>query len=89
MNKKEIPCIFYIYLHSKIFENLGLEVVNIREVKMYMSKWRIPNKIKPLMLRELEILGLIKIVDRANIKLNKPIFKIEDCSKYFVKLKIF
>ena len=89
MNKKEIPCIFYIYLHSKIVENLEGEIISIKEVKMYLSEWRLPNKIKPLILKELEILGLIKEVDRRHIKLNKSKFDIEDCNKYYRKLKLF
>lgn len=89
--KKEskIPCVFYLYLHSKIFEKTHGEDIEMNEVINYMFQWSIPKQIRYLILKEMERLKLIKIKNRFYIELNKPDFNLNDVNKYYQKLGIF
>lgn len=87
--EKEIPCVFYLYLHSKIFEKTRGEDIKLNEVISYMFQWSIPKQIRYLILKEMERLELIKIRDKYVVELNKPKFNIEDVNKFYHKLGIF
>lgn len=85
---KKIPCVFYLYLHSKLFERARGYPLPYKEAKSYLFQWKIPRKLRPLILKELEILGLvIKIKDM--IEIERPKFKEEDCNGYYQELGIF
>ena len=85
---KDIPHIFYLFLHSKLFYKFG-KVIKRKEVITYMFEWRIPKKIRPLILEEMILLGLVKRVDRNFVELEMPKFNEDDCNCYFEKLGIF
>jgi hypothetical protein len=87
--EKKIPCVFYLYLHSKIFEKSRGGDIKINEVISYMFQWSIPSNIRYLILKEMERLGLLKIKDKYIIELNRPKFNIEEVNKYYHKLNIF
>lgn len=54
-----------------------------------MFQWKIPRKIRPLILKELEMLGLITRVGRFNAILTKPIFKEDNLNDYYEKLGFY
>ena len=85
----KIPKVFYLYLHSKIFEKSRGEDIQINEVVSYMFQWSIPKQIRYLILKEMELMGLLKIKGKYTIKLNKPRFNLEKTNKYYHKLNIF
>ena len=87
--EKKIPCVFYLYLHSKIFEKSRGEDIKLNEVISYLFEWHIPKQIRYLIIKEMEILGLLKINNKYFIELNKPTFNIEEVNKYYGKLSIF
>jgi hypothetical protein len=89
-NKKEgIPCIFYLYLHSKLLESTENNYITTTEAEWKMFQWKIPKNIRPLILKEMEILGLLNHEGRRLLKLNKSEFKIDDINKYSTLLNIF
>lgn len=86
--KEEIPYIFYLYLHSKMWGLTEDGMISILEAKWLMHQWRIPKNIRHLILKEMEILKLIE--KQGNLlRLKKSDFNIEDLRKYSSILNIF
>ena len=85
----KIPCIFYLYLHAKLYEGLLTTEASIKDLKKSLFQWKIPRKLRPLIIKELEILKLIEINGGYIAKFNKPEFKEEDYNKYYQKLGLF
>jgi len=88
-SKKNIPCIYYLYLHRKIWEMSGGGIVSTRKVKKYLFQWKIPSKIRPLLIKELLILGLIEKESKNLIKINQSEFNLENLNSYYQILGIF
>jgi len=89
--KKEvkIPNVFYYYIHSRIWERVkGRETLK-SDLRGFLAEWRIPKKLRPLIIKELDLLGLIKNGKRHMVEINKPVFEEEEINKYYKKLKIF
>jgi hypothetical protein len=89
MAKEVIPCIFYLYIFKKIRDRKGDNYISKKEIISHMHEWRIPKKIRRLMLKELEILGLTEKVDKNTLKMLDCEFKEEDLNKYYEELGIF
>ena len=53
----KIPCLFYLYLHLKIWEMASGSLISERDLKKYLFQWRIPEKMKILIIKELILLG--------------------------------
>jgi len=87
--KKKIPNVFYHYIHYKIWEKSRGYEISKKEVKGYLAEWRIPKNLRPLILKELEILGLIKNSKRHNIEIEKSSFDDEQVSEFCEDLKIY
>ena len=85
----KVPKVFYLYLHSKIFEKSRGEDISVNEVVSYMFQWSIPKQIRYLIIKEMETMGLLKIKGRYTIELNKPRFNLEKTNKYYHRLKVF
>ena len=80
--------IFYLYAHSKIWAWKGREMSE-KEFRWSLGKaWNIPKKIQPLILKEMELLGLVKR-EGDMVRMTHPLFNEEDCNFYYQKLKIF
>ena len=88
MGENKIPKVLYLFLHSKIFHRFGY-ATNRKEVSSYMFEWRIPKKLRPLILREMIIMELIKKVDKMALEITKPKFNEEDLSKYYEMLGFY
>ena len=89
MKEKEIPHIFYLYLHSKLYERSLTREASIKDIKKFLFQWKIPKKLRTLIIKEMEILGLLTIDNRYYIQFNKPKFNEDDCNKYYEELGIF
>ncbi len=89
MADEKIPYIFYLYLHSKLWEMTKGEVVSEKDLKTMLFQWKIPKTIRPLILKEMELLGLIKEEGRRLIKLNRPTFNEDKVNEYYELLNIF
>ena len=84
-----IPCIFYLYIFEKIKQRSKGNIVDKKETLTYMYEWKIPKKMRPLILKELEMLGLVENVDCRHIKLNNSTFNEKEINKFYEKLGIF
>ena len=78
----------HLYFHSEIYKKYGKEISE-SDLKFAISKWNIPKKVIPLIIKEMELLGLIKKEKRNLIILKNPLFNKEDCNFYYEKLQIF
>jgi len=85
--KRGIPCVFYFYLQSKLKEKAEEDSMPLNEVKWRMFQWRIPRQLKPLILKEMELLGLIKQEKRRTIKFIKSDFNIDNLNGYSKELE--
>lgn len=71
----------YFYIHSKLKEKTKGKNLNYRDAKCYLHKWRIPKYLRAVVMRELEILGLISIekdnvtIKESKVEINHP-FKV-------------
>ena len=80
--KEEIPCIFYFYLHYKLKEKYKDIVVSTKDAMSFLFEWRLPKEIRPIILRELEILDLVEKIGKKQIRLKNSCFKPEDIREY-------
>lgn len=85
----ELQHIFYLYLHSKLVEASTDGYLTTHEANWRLFQWKIPDCIKPLVLKELEILGLIKLENKNLIKIGESKFNIEYLYPYCKKLGIY
>ena len=74
----KIPCVFYFYFHSVLKDKAIGGIIPKKEARSWLYQWRIPNELRPIILKELEKLGLIKSMD-------KHIYKIEESNFDFSK----
>jgi len=88
MKGEKIPCIFYLYLHSKIFQKQNGNPINHRDLISYLYEWRIPKKLRPLIVKELVILGLL-IKNGYTYEVEKPKIYEENVNEYYDKLGMF
>ena len=67
--------VFYLYLQKRLHDSSNcFDCVSYKEVMIKMSKMRIPKVLFPVLLKELEEMGLIEIINKNNyrrIKINK------------------
>jgi hypothetical protein len=87
--EKKIPHVFYLYLHSKIFEKSRGEDIKINEVISYMFQWSIPKQLRYLIIKEMERLDLLKITNKYMIELSKPKFNEDEIGKYYCEMSLF
>lgn len=90
MNKEvKIPHIYYLYLHSKIWEMSQGRIIPEKELKKFLFQWKIPEKMRVLIIKELILLGLLENEKKYFIKIHRPDFNIDNLNKYYQELKIF
>lgn len=85
--------VLYFYLHQKVGEPSFKEksrdgIMSITEIKWRMFQWKIPECLKPLIIKIWEDMGIVKKVDRRNIKFLKTDFDIENMGKICSELGI-
>ena len=82
-SKREIPCIFYLYIHSKIKEKCRGGKIKEKEATDYLHEWRIPRVIRVAMIKELETMGLVEKIDRAYLRVNPCVIEIDNVTKIY------
>jgi len=87
--REEIPCLLYLYIHSRIDDWAKREDLPIKELLMFMHEWRIPKKLRPLILKEFEMLGLVKRIDNRTLKIEQPLFDMKKVNDYYESLGLF
>jgi len=86
---KKIPHIYYLYLHSQIWEMSQGNLIQEKELKKYLFQWKIPEKMRILIIKELIMLGLLEKEKKYSLKIKRPTFDIENLNKYYQELHIF
>lgn len=72
-----------------MWENFKNEEVRLSDLKTYLFQWKVPRPIRTLVIREMEILGLLEKTNKFFITIKRPSFNIEETNKYFMELRIF
>jgi len=85
---KEIPYIYYRYLHSKIFQNKEGRPTKRKELFIYLHSFKIPKKLRPLIIKELEMLGLLK-KNNKEFELKQPTIYEENINEYYDCLGLY
>jgi hypothetical protein len=91
---KDCKDIFYLYLHSQV-GNLAFEkgckdgTLSIAETYSRMFQWRIPNNMKPIILKIWLNLGIVKRLDRRTIQFIKTGFNKNNLGDVYDKLGLF
>ncbi len=89
MTEITIPNYYYLYLHSKIWEYAKGEIISIRDLKSYLFEWRIPDKLRYLIIKELIILELLEKSGKNHVKVRRPIFSEDNINEYYYQMGIF
>ena len=79
----KIPCIFYLYIHSKIKEKCRGGKIKEKEATNYLHEWRIPREIRIAMIKELETMGLLEKMDKGYMKVNPCPIEITNINKIY------
>lgn len=70
--EKETPKFFYLYIHSKLAEHSTNYIISKRDAISYLHEWRLPKVLRVLIIRELEILGLLEKQSKNLLKIKRP-----------------
>lgn len=91
MNQKEgIPCVFYFYIHYMLKKKYKVAtVLSTKDVMQFFFEWRIPTSIRPVIIKELEILDLIERVNKKSIKIKDSSFTLEDVREFYKAVGIY
>lgn len=82
MQEKKIPYIFYLYIHSKLAKRSN-GFMSLKEAVTYLHEWRLPKEIRVAIIKEMEILGLVKKVDRHSIIVFPSTFDVTNTNKIY------
>lgn len=82
MEKKGLVSpIFYFYIHDTLYRlSRGRPVKKRIIVGRLGTCWKIPKRLCPLIVRELEMLNLIEIRSRNIVYFNRPILELDNIS---------
>lgn len=71
-----------------MYEKFGSKELSIKSAKEFLYEWRILKIIRPIIIKELEILGLTQKINKKTIKLNEPLFGDELISDSYINIGI-
>jgi hypothetical protein len=86
---KEIPYVYYLYLHSKIWDMSKGQIISEKDLKKYLYQWKIPEKLRPLIIKELILMKLISQEKQYFLRIERPEFKEEEINRYYELLGFF
>lgn len=88
--KKKMPCIFYFYIHFKLKERYwdGAEITT-KDAMSFLFKWRLPKIIRPVIIKELELLNLVERINKRIIKIKPSTFNPEDIGRFYKAVGIY
>ena len=79
----KVPYIFYIYIHYRLHEKFGEKEVSIKDAIRFLFEWRIIKPIRPIIIKELEMMGLVERINKRTIKINRSYFEPENIGEYY------
>lgn len=77
IKEKPIPGFFYFYVHSRLWNMVKGEQVSRKDFTSLLYEWRIPKQFREAIIKELELLGLIKIESKFLIRIFPPRYNDE------------
>lgn len=81
MNKKDIPYVLYFYIQEWVsrpaFEK-GNGIMSEKDVRSRMFQYRIPENLRPAIIKIWEQLGIAKRINKLEIQFTKTDFNIND-----------
>lgn len=80
---------WYFYIHSKLKERSINNQLNLNEAKSFLFEWRVPKWLRPVVLKEMENMELIKLENRNTIIFNKCDIDIDNISNIFNNVGLF
>ena len=85
----EVPCIFYYYIHYKMYKKYGEREISIKKAMHFLFQWRILKSLRPIIIKELELLNLVEKVNKKRIKLNRSTLDPNDVNKIYLDLGLY
>ena len=85
-------CIFYLCVHKRIYEKVGLSGNMIKEdfYKMLGEIYHIPKVLRIIILKEMEKMKMCELIDKQYIKVNPLIIDPEENpNKFYQELGLF
>jgi len=89
MGDSEAPCIFYYYIHYMLYKKYGEKEITIKKAKDFLYEWRILKIIRPIIIKELEIFGLIESVNKKKIKIKTSNFSEDGIGKIYKQIGLY
>jgi len=86
--EKELP-IIYLYIHSKMEENFKGVCIHTKELKSFLFQWKIPNILRPLIIKEMIKMKLLEKEGRFILKLNHSTFNPKKINELYQKFGIY
>ena len=81
IKKEEISPIFYFYIHKKLYILCQGRLIKRKKAMGYLARaWKIPRNLRPILIRELEILGLLKPKGRGYLEIEEPTMDFDNVS---------
>jgi len=88
--KGEVQYVFYNYIHYMLVEKYREDkIISTKDAMKFLFEWRIPEKIRPIIIKELEKLKLTERINKKTIKLNPSSFDTEDLRKFYEGVGIY
>jgi len=70
-------------------ENFNCNYVPVKELNTYLFQWKIPHLLRPIIIKEMINMNLLKKENRFNIKIIKSNFDIKDIDKIYRRFHIY
>jgi hypothetical protein len=89
---KKIPCSFYYYLHFTLISMLmckNTKVIKIKEFENGMFQWRIPKALRAVITKELEMLNLVKRINKNELEICNSSYNPSDLRKFYEDVGLF
>lgn len=81
---------FYYYIHYMLKEKYREgTVLSTKDAMKFFFEWRLPEKIRPVIIKELETLGLIKRINKKSIEINGSDFDLKDLRGFYKAVGIY
>lgn len=82
--KEEIPYILYLYIHSILYKQTnGSHIISLKDAKSFLFQWKIPKNLRAIVIRELELIGLIEKIDRITLEIKRPTINLDSPEDFF------
>jgi hypothetical protein len=65
------------------------KIITIKEFEDGMFQWRIPKELRPVVTKEMEILGLVKKISKTELEISDSKYHPEDLREFYISVGIF